>query len=146
MAAVSLRSRCNDRLRETLVLAHAVGQLHSAELTASLLVGAPRTAGEDGTDNHLHTEALALQSHRHHGIGSSQLPVRTDVLRQTEELSRNLVEHLPFVGYSLGQHHVESRDAVGGHHHNEVVIDIVHVAHLTMVHTLLTLEMKISTC
>ena len=38
---VSLGGRGDDRLGEPLILAHAIGQFHSAELTASFFVGTP---------------------------------------------------------------------------------------------------------
>ena len=108
MALIGLGCRGDDGLGESLVLLHAVGQFHTTEFTATVLVLAPGRTCQDGTDNHLHTETLALQTDGHHRVGSSQLPVRTDIRRGIEELSSDLVEHLTFKWNTLRQYHVES--------------------------------------
>ena len=104
---VSFGSRGDDRLWETLVLTHTVRQLHAAKLTASLLVLSPGTTGEDGADDHLHTEALALQTYGYHWVWGSQLPVRADVGCGIQKLGCNLVEHLSLERNTLRQYNVE---------------------------------------
>lgn len=146
MTLVSLGSWGDDRLRETLVFLHAVGQFHTAELATTVLVLSPGRAGEDRADNHLHTEALTLQTHSDHGVGGGQLPVRTDVGSGIQELRSNLVQYLTLEGNTLRQYDVESRDAVGSYHHHQVVVDVVHIAYLSVVHALLSLKVEISLC
>ena len=143
MALVSFGGRRDDRLWETLVLPHAFWQLHAAKLAAAVLVGPPGTARKDGAYDHLHFKALAFQSYGHHGVWSGQLPVGADVRGGVQELGGYLVEHLSLEGDALGQHYVEGRDAVCGYHHYQVVIDVVHVAHLSMVNAFLSVEVKI---
>ena len=104
---VGLCSRGDDRLWETLVLAHTVWQLHTADLAAALLILAPCTTGEDRTDDHLHAETFALQTYGNHWVWSSQLPVWTDVCSCVQELSCNLIEHLSFERDTLRQNNVE---------------------------------------
>jgi len=132
-----------NRFGKTLVLAHAVGQGHAAQLAATLLILAPCRTGQNAADNHLHAESLTLEAHRHHRVGRRQFPVGTNVRGRVEKFGRNLVEHLSLVGNTLGQNHVKSGDPVGGHHDNQVVVDVVHVAHLTVIHAFLSFEMKI---
>ena len=143
---VGLGGRSDDGLGETLVLLHAVGQLHTTQLTTAILVLTPGRASEDRADNHLHTETLTLQTHGDHGVGGSQFPVRTDVGSGIQELGSNLVQHLTLEGDALWQYDVESGDAVGGHHHHQVVVDVVHIAYLSVVHALLSIKMEISLC
>ena len=102
MTLISLGCRGDDRLWEPLVLAHAVGQLHAAQLTASLLVFSPGAASEDRTDDHLYAESFTFQSYGHHGVWGSQFPVRTDICRGIQELGCYLVQHLSFIGDTLG--------------------------------------------
>ena len=104
---VGLCSRGDDRLWETLVLAHTVWQLHTADLAAALLILAPCTTGEDRTDDHLHAETFALQTYGNHWVWSSQLPVWTDVCSCVQELSCNLIEHLSFERDTFRQNNVE---------------------------------------
>ena len=146
VALVGLGRRGDDGLGEALVLAHSLGQLDATELAASCLVLTPGRSREDATDDHLHTEALTLQAHRHHRVGGGQFPVGADVARLVEHLGCNLVQHLTFEGNTLGQHHVEGRDAVGGDHHHQVVVDVIHIAYFAVVHAFLSIEMEISRC
>ena len=146
MTLVSLGSWGDDRLGETLVLLHTVGQLHTAQLSATVLVLTPCRTSQDRADNHLHTEALTLQANSNHGVWSSQLPVRTDVGSSIQKLSGNLVQYLTLEGNTLGQHYVECRDAIGGHHDQQIVVDVVHIAYLAMIHALLSLELKVRLC
>ncbi len=143
MAAGSLGGGSDDGLGKALVLAHALGQTHAAQLAAAFLVGTPGTAGENAAYDHLNGEAFALETHGDHGVGGGQFPVGHDVGRGVEKLSSDLVEHLALAGNALGQDDVECRDAVGSHHHQDVVVDVVHVAHFAMINTLLTFKMKI---
>ena len=143
---IGLCRRGDDRLGETLVLFHAIGQFHTAEFTAAVLVLTPGRACENRTDNHLYTEALTFKTNRHHGVGSGQLPVGTDVCCGIQELCGNLVQHLSLERDTLRQYYVECRDTVSGYHHHQIVIDVVHIAYLTMIHALLSLELKVRLC
>ena len=135
---VGLSRRGDDRLGEALVLAHTVGQTHSAYLANTFLIVAPCAAGEYAADNHLDPEALALQTYRHHGVGCGKLPVGADVGSGIKEACCNLVEHLSLEGYSLRQHHVESRYSVGCNHYEQVVVDVVNIAHLAVINAFLS--------
>ena len=107
----------DDGLGETLILAHAVGQRHTTQQAAALLVLTPSTASEVTTNDHLHGETLASQAHGHHGVGSGQLPVGHYIGCGIKKFCGNLVQHLTFAGDAFGQNHIESADAVGSHHH-----------------------------
>ena len=146
MTLIGLGGWGDDRLGETLVLAHAIGQLHAAELPAAVLVLTPGRTCEDGADDHLYAESFAFQTHRYHRVGSGQFPVRTDIRCGVQELGCNLVQHLSFIRNTLGQYHIKRRDSVGCHHYKNVVVDVIDITHLTMIHTLLTIEMEISPC
>ena len=143
---VSLRRRGDDGLGEAFVLLHTVGQLHAAELTAAVLVLSPSRTCKDRADNHLHTESLTLQTDGYHRVGCSQLPVGADVCGGVQELGGYLVQHLSLEGDALRQHHVESRDAVCGYHHHQVVVDIVHVTDFSVVNTLLSFKIEVCSC
>ena len=140
---VGLRRGSDNRLGETLVLFHSFGKLHATQLTAAFFVGSPCTTSEDRADDHLHAESFTLQSHRNHRVGSSKFPVGADVACGIQEFGGNLVEHLSLERNTLGKNHVECRDSVRSNHHHQVVVDVVDVSHLTMVNTLLTIEMEI---
>ena len=146
VAFVSLCCRRDDRLGETLVLAHSIRQFYTTDLTYTFFVVTPSRTGEDGTDNHLHTESLALQSHGHHRVGGGQLPVGTYVCRCVKEFSCYLIEYLSLERNTFGQDHVKGRDSVSSDHHEQVVVDVIHVAHLSMVHALLSIKMEIGIC
>ena len=146
VALVGLCRRGDDGLRETLVLLHAVGELHAAEFTAAVLVLTPGRACEDAADDHLHAKTFALHADGHHGVGSRKLPVRTDVGCGIEELGGNLVQHLTFVGDALWQHHVECGDAVGSHHYQKVVVDVVNVTDLSVINAFLSLKLELCLC
>ena len=143
---VSLRSRCDDRLRELLVLLHALRQGDATQRAVTSLILSPCRASQVATDNHLHAETLALQSHRHHGVGRSQFPVRHDVSTCIEELRRNLIQHLSLERDALGQHHIECRDSVSSNHHHQVIVDVIHVTYFAVIHFLLSGEVKVCSC
>ena len=143
---VGLRGRRDDGLWEALVLTHSIGQTHAADLADTFLIVAPGRTRKDAADDHLHAETLALQTNGHHRVGRGQLPIGADVAGGIEELGGNLVEYLTFKGNALREDDVESRDAVGSHHHHEVVIDVVYIANFTVVNTLLSFELEISFC
>ena len=143
---VSLGGWGNDRLGETLVFLHALGQLNTTQLTTAILVLAPCRTRQDRADNHLYTETLTLQTYGNHGVGSSQFPVGADVTGSIQELGSNLVQHLSFVGNALWQNHVKGRNTVCSHHDHQVVTNVVHIAHLSVVHALLSFEVEVSFC
>ena len=80
------------------------------------------------------------------GVGRSQFPVRTDVGGGIQELGCNLVQHLSFVGNALWQNYVKGRNTVSSHHDHQVVTNVVHIAHLSVVHALLSFKVEISLC
>ena len=107
MTLVGFGGRSDDRLGETLVLLHALRQFHATQFTASVLILTPCTSCQDAADDHLHTEALTLQTYGDHGVGGSQFPVRTDVTGGIQELSGNLVEYLSLERNTLRQDDVK---------------------------------------
>ena len=146
MTFISLRSRGDNGFGETFVLLHAVGQFHTAEFATAVLILSPGTSRENRTDNHLHTEALTLQSDGHHGIWSSKFPVRTDVSGGIQELGGDLVQHLSLERDTLGQYYVERRNTVCSHHHHQVVVDVIYITHFTVINTLLSLKLELCLC
>ena len=143
MAFVSLGGRRDDGFGEPLILMHTFRQFHATEFAASILVSAPCRACKDRTDDHLHPETFAFQSHGDHRIGCCQFPVRADVCCLIKELRRDLIQYLPLERNTFGQDHVKCRDTVSCDHNDEVIVDVVNVAHLTMVNALLSFEMEI---
>ena len=97
----------NDGVFEALVLAHAVGDRHAADLAHAALIGTPSAAAEVAADDHLHREALATYADGDHRVGGGLLPVGADVGRSVEELGGDLVQDLSFVGDAFGQDDVE---------------------------------------
>ena len=122
-----------DGFLETLVLTHTVGQGHTADFACTSFVVAPRATSQVTANNHLNSIGLALATYGNHRIGASYFPVGADVGSCVEELRCDLVQHLAFVGNTLGQHHVECRDTVGSNHHHIFVIDGVNVAYFTYI-------------
>ena len=143
MTLVCLSGRSDDRLWETLVLAHSLRQFHTTNLAAALLILTPCGASEDGTDDHLNAESLTLQTHCNHRVGSGEFPVGADVARCVEEFCRNLVENLSLERNAFGQNDVERRDTVGSHHNHKVVVDVVNVAYFSVIYAFLSLEIEI---
>ena len=146
---VSLIGLCggsDDGFGEPLVLTHAVGQLHSANLANTFLIIAPGRASENAANNHFHAEALALHSNGDHRVGCGEFPVGADVAGGIEELSCNLVEHLSLKWNAFWKDDIKGRYAVGSHHHHDVVVDVVYIAHLPVVHALLSSEVEVSFC
>ena len=135
-----------DRLREPLVLPHSFGKLHSADAAAALFIFAPGRSGEYAAYDHLHAEAFTLQSDGHHGVGSGQFPVGAEVACGVEKLGRYLIEHLSLERDALGQDYVKGGNPVCSDHYHEVIVDVVNVAHLSVVHILLAFEVEVSTC
>ena len=143
MTLIGLGGGSDDRLGEALVLHHPVGKGYATEFAAAILVGTPCRPCENRPDNHLYPESLAFQPHSDHRVGSGELPVRTDIAGDVKKLGCNLVEHLSLEGDAFGQDDIESRDAVGGHHDQQIVVDIIHITHFTMVNALLSVEFEI---
>ena len=146
MTLVSLCCRSDDWLREALVFLHSFRKLNATDFAASLLIGTPCWTGKNRTDNHFHTESFTLQTYCHHWVGSCKFPVGADVGGCIKELSCNLVQYLSLEWDALRQYHIKSGDSVGGYHYYDIVIDVIYVAHLTMVHAFLSFKMKISLC
>ena len=146
MSLVSLGCRSDDWLWETLVLAHTLWQFHTTDLATALLVFSPCATCKDRADDHLYTETLALQSYGHHRVGRSQLPVRTNVCCCIQELGCNLVEHLSLERNAFRQHNVECRDSVSGDHHEDIVVNVIHITYFSVVNTLLSIKKEICLC
>ncbi len=142
VAFFSLGSRRNDRLREGIAFAQAIGHGYAADAAFAGLVLPPGMAGEIAPDDHLHADGFALQTYRHVGVGRGEQPVGHDVARGLEKIHRRLVEHLSFVRNGLGQDVVKSGDAVGSDH-DEQVADSIYVAYLAAVKARLAGELKV---
>ena len=143
MAGFSLGGGGDNRFGETLIFAHAVGQFHATNFSAAIFVGAPSTAGEVAANNHFHGKGFTFPSHGHHGVGRSQFPVGHNVGSGIQKRSRDLVEHLSLGWDTFREHHIESRDAVGGNHHQNVVANAVHIAHFAVIHCSLSFKIKV---
>ena len=142
---LSLRSRRNNRRWELLVLLHTLRQLHATNFANPTLIGTPCTTTKIATNNHFHGEALAHHTHSNHRIGRSQLPVRTNICCSVQELSRNLVKHLTLKRNALRQNYIKGRNTVSSHH-SQTVAKVIHIAHFTMINTLLSRKMEICFC
>ena len=136
-------SRGDDRLRELFVFAHTFGQANTADFANTALVSTPCATAQVTAYNHFYRESFAHYAYSYHRVWSSQLPVGADVGSSVKELSGNLIQHLAFVRDAFGQNHVESRDAVGCYHDELFIVNVVNIAHFTVVHTLLTGKVKI---
>jgi len=93
--------------------------------------------------DHLDLVRLATPADGNHRIDCGKLPVREDVGRQIQELGGDLVQDLPLVRNAFRQDDVKSGDAVGRHHHEEILADAVDVPDLSGVLGYLTRKMKI---
>ena len=143
MTLGGLRRGGDDGLGELLVLDHALGHRHSADGALAGLVLAPCMSRQISPHDHFYFEWFATQPHGHHRIGSSHLPVRDNVRRSIQKLSGNLVQHLPLVRNTLWKNHVECRNTVTDHHHQQLIVDIVYIAHFAVIHTLLSGKFEI---
>ena len=143
MAGIGFGGGGDDRLGEFFVLTHAVGKSDAADFTAAGGIVAPCRPGEVAAYDHFHPKAFGLAAHGDHGIGSGDFPVGHDVGGGVEEFGRDLVEHLSFEGYALGEDYVEGRDAVRCDHDKQVGGDVVDVAHFAVIHAPLTGEVEI---
>ena len=143
VAALRLRGRREDRLREPVRLAQAPRQLDAAD-PSGLLVLAPAGADEVPARHALdrnrrrapHQHRASLQRLRlgwqgrrvlrrfdgHHVVGH-------DVAGAREPEGGQLGQHAALVRYRGPEHDVVCRDAVGGHH-QQLVADLVHVPDL----------------
>ena len=140
---IGFGSRRDDRMREFFVLLHALGHRLTAKRSFAGLVLAPCMSRQISPHDHFYLEWFATQPHGHHRIGSSHLPVRDNVRRSIQKLSGNLVQHLPLVRNTLWKNHVECRNTVTDHHHQQLVVDIVYIAHFAVIHTLLSGKFEI---
>ncbi len=143
VSGVGLGGGGDYRLGETLVLLHAVGKLHAAQLAASGRIFAPCAARQIAAYDHLHAEALAALAHGHHRIRHGQQPVGTYIRRSLKKVGCDLIEYLSLVGNTLRQYHIECRDAVGGYHDQKVVGKRIHVAYFSVVHSRLSGKVEI---
>lgn len=100
-------------------------------------------AGEVSAHHHLHLERLAFETHGNHRVGRSNLPVGQNIGGSIEELGGYLIKYLPLIRYTFGQNHVECRDAVGGYHDQQIVVDVVNVADLAVINAFLTGKVEI---
>ena len=146
MPFVGLCSWSYNGFGETLVFFHAIRQFHTAQFPTPFLIFTPSRASKDWTNDHLYTGTFTFQTYGHHGIGCGQFPVRADVGREVKKLGRNLIQYLTLKRDALGQDYVESRYSVGCYHHDFVAINVINIATFTMIHALLSSEVKIGLC
>ena len=144
MSCGSLGCRCDDRLRELLVLHHPFRHLHPADCTPACLVLSPRMSGQIPADHHLHFERLALVPYSDHRVRDCYFPVRKDVGCGIQELRRYLVEHLPLERDTFGEDHIECGNPVSGHHDEIFPADVIYITHFSCVFPCLPREMEIS--
>ena len=137
VSLVGLGGGSKNGCREFLVFHHSLGQWNAAQGAGTGFVFAPSAACQIATDNHFDTEPLAFEAHGHHRVGRSQFPVGDDVGGGIKEFSSNLVQHLAFIGNTLGQDNVEGTDAVADHHGHIFIIDIIDIAHFAYIQTFL---------
>ena len=133
----------DDRVGELLVFLQAFRQGLAAEGALAGAVFAPGVAGQVAADHHFHLEGLAEDADRCHRVDFGDLPVGDDVGGGVEEAGRDLVEHLPFAGDALGQHHVEGGDAVGGDQQDIFSVKEIDVPDLSYILGSLSREVEI---
>ena len=145
VADLGLRGGREDRLGELGGVHQALGQLdaaHGALLLVLLQAAAGKVAAHDALDGehlgllHQHEAAaqvvgvgLELLGQVGH-VGADQV-VADDVLELLEPEQRDLREHCALVRDLVLQDVIERRDAVGGHH-QQLVAQVVDVAHLAL--------------
>ena len=137
MAAVeSLGGRRDDRVRQLLVLVHAVGQGDAVDLALALLVHRPdRGAGGAGqviAHDDLDRHDVQPAAHDHVGIGIVDHVVRADVGRLLEPEAGDLGQRFPFERHG-GQDAVERAQAVARDDDAPPVGQVVVVPHLAPV-------------
>ena len=96
----------------------------------------------------LFTNAMAQSSRRYAEPVFDEVNVEADIPVSSgiKEFGSNLVEYLSFVGNSLWENNVKGRNTVCCYHDHQVVIDVVHVAYLTMIYALLSFKAEVSLC
>ena len=135
--------RRNYRLGKFLVLLHSLGQLHPANFAYTAFISTPSTSAQVSPDNHFHRKTFTHHSYGYHRVGSSHLPVGADIGRRIEEFSSNLIQHLTLERNPFRKNHVKCRYTVGSDHDKQLVIDIIHITHLSVINTLLSGKVKI---
>ena len=145
-AYLSFGGRGDDGLWELLVLLHSLWQLHATDLTHATLVGTPSAATQIATHDHLQGETLAHHTYGDHRVWRAELPVGADVCGGIQKLGCYLIQYLTLERNAFRQYHVEGRDAIGGHHDQLVIVDVIHIAHLSVVHALLSREVEVCSC
>ena len=143
MAGLGLGRRSDDRLGETLVLAHTLGKTHSADLPDTRRILAPGAARQITAYDHLDAETLATHSRSHHRIRDRTLPVRNSIRRRVKKLGGYRIENLTLVGNTLGENDVECRDAVSGYHYKTVAVESIDIANFTVIDSLLARKIVI---
>jgi hypothetical protein len=83
--------------------------------------------------HNFHLEGLASVSEGGGGSRHLDQPVRTNITCGLEHIARKLVEYLTFVGNRPGKDDIESRDAVGSDHQQQVFTNTVHIPNLSTV-------------
>ena len=140
---VFLGRRGDDGVGQAVVFLEAFGQFDSAEGSPAGLVFAPCVAREVSADDHFHFQGVATASYRNSRMGRAEDPVGQDVRGQLHETGGDAAEHLSFVRNGFGQYHVEGRDAVGGYHDQNVVVQGVHVAYFAAKERFLSREVEV---
>ena len=142
----SFRSRSNDGFREFLVFAHSVRQLHAANFAYTAFVSTPCATTQVTAYNHFYRKTFTQYAYRYHWVRSSHFPVRTDVSSGIKEFSCNLVQHLSFVRNTFRKYYVKGRNTVGCYHDEFFAVDVVHIAHFSVVHAFLSRKVEICFC
>ena len=136
LAVAGLGGGGEDRLRQLLVLAQAVGKAVPVHLAPAGLVHRPdRGAGGAGhivAHDDLDRHDVEPAAHQHVGVGVFDDVVGADVAGVVEPEPRGLGQHLALAG-DRGDATVEGRKAVGGDDDAPPVGQVVIVAHLAAV-------------
>ena len=83
--------------------------------------------GQITPDNHFHLDRLCPPSNGNPRIGLLQHPIGHQVAGSFQKIRGQLIEHLTFKWNGARQHHIKSRNPVGSHHHQQAVVNGVHV-------------------
>lgn len=129
-----------------MVFLHTFRKDVAAQVATAVFVEAPSAATEITANDHLNWETLAEDTGGNHRIWGSEFPVRADVAGSVQELSGNLVEDLTFARDALWKDNIECGDAVGCHHHQHVVINIINVTYFSVINAFLFWKIKFGMC
>src|SRR5690606_5112207 len=98
---VGFGRRSDDGLRKFIVFFHSVRKRNSTKYSFSKSIFSGSVSGEVSSYNHFYLKGFAQMSYCHIWVGSSDEPIRNNILGKLHKLSCNLIQNLTFIRNSF---------------------------------------------